>query len=183
MVIGAYYRPPDKTDDVYLSNTYEEFSALRASHKKAVFIVSGDFNTPDIQWKDNSIVGNSYPHRVSQRYLDIAHDLSLEQMVDFSTRGDNTLDLILTSHPAFMTRCKPLPPIGVKSDHDIVLYDTTHEAVRSRPHRRKILLWNKVDQKSIKKNLLRSNHFIPEPAIPISRRYVVNLQSKTPAHH
>ena len=37
---------------------------------------------------------------------------SLQQPVDFSTRKDNFLDLILTSHPGFKLRCKPLPAIG-----------------------------------------------------------------------
>ncbi|XP_053372574.1 uncharacterized protein LOC123561157 isoform X1 [Mercenaria mercenaria] len=153
MVIGAYYRPPDRVDDQYILKTYEEISALRSTHKKAVFIVSGDFNVPDIQWADNIniITGRIYPHRVSQRFLDLSHDLSLEQMVDFSTWNENTLDLVLTSHPAFMTRCKPPPPIGVRSDHDIVLFNTTHEVTRSRHPRRKILLWKKINQDNIKR--------------------------------
>ena len=146
MVIGAYYRPPDKVEEEYLSKSNEAISVLRDKHKKAVFIISGDFNVPDIHWPSNSIRGNAYPHRVSQRFLDIFHDLALEQMVDFTTRNQNALDLVLTSHPAFMTRCSRLPPLGAKSDHDIVLYDTTHEAVRTRQPRRKILLWKNVDK-------------------------------------
>ena len=74
-----------------------------------------------------------YPRRVSQTFLDVASDLGLEQMVDFPTRGDNTLGLIFTSHPSFQERCKPLPPISDKSDHDIVLFDTSHQPVRARP--------------------------------------------------
>ena len=66
-------------------------------------------------------------------------------MVDFPTRQDNTLDLVLTSHPGFKIRCKPLPPIGPKSDHDIVLFDTSHQPYRARPTRRKIFLWKKAD--------------------------------------
>lgn len=137
MVICGYYRPPDRVDESYLTHSYEEISALQSTYKKSIFIVSGDFNLPDIQWSDNTTTGHSYPHRVSQNFLDLAHDLSLEQMVDFPTRYENTLDLVLTSHPAFMTCCKPLPPIG---DHDIVLYDSSHQVVRTRPPRRKILL-------------------------------------------
>ena len=33
-----------------------------------------------------------YPRRISQTYLEVASDLGLEQMVDFPTCGDNTLD-------------------------------------------------------------------------------------------
>ena len=116
--------------------TSEEFQNPLSSQRCLFFI----------HWPSNSIRGNAYPHRVSQRFLDISHDLVLEQMVDFTTRNQNTLDLVLTSHPAFMTRCSRLPPLGAKSDHDIVLYDTTHKAVRTRQPRRKILLWKNVDK-------------------------------------
>ena len=46
-------------------------------------------------------------------------------MVDFTTRSQNKLDLVLTSNPAFMKLCSLLPPLEAKSDNDIVLYDTT----------------------------------------------------------
>jgi Zn-dependent protease with chaperone function len=36
------------------------------------------------------------------------HDLALEQMVLFPTRGQNTLDLLFTSHPTIIDKCKAL---------------------------------------------------------------------------
>ena len=74
-------------------------------------------------------------------------------MVDFPTRGDNTLDLIFTSHPSYQERCKPLPPISAKSDHDIVLFDSAHQPVRARPKRRTINLCKKADTEGIVKFL------------------------------
>jgi hypothetical protein len=53
------------------------------------------------------------------------------------------IDLVFTSHPAFKLRCKSLPPLGKKGDHDIVLYDCSHKVVRRKPPRRKIYLWKK----------------------------------------
>jgi hypothetical protein len=50
-------------------------------------------------------------------FFEIVADNGLEQIVDFPTRKDNTLDLMLLSHPAYKLRCKPLPSIG-NSDHD-----------------------------------------------------------------
>ena len=118
MVISAIYRPPSKTDKEYLRKSYSEISNHRATSKKSVFILGGVFNVPDISLKDNTITGSKhYPRRVSQTYLDVASDLGLEQMVDFPTRGDNTLDLIFTSHSSYQERCKPLPPILAESDH------------------------------------------------------------------
>ena len=126
-------------------------STFRKASKKSVFILGGDFNVPDVSLKDNSITSSKhYPKRVSQTFLDIASDLGLEQMVQFPTRGENTLDLIFTSHPCYQERCKSLPPISERSDHDIVLFDTAHQPVRSRPKRRTIYLWKKADTEGIK---------------------------------
>ena len=99
MIIGSYYRPPNRTDDDYIIKIKEEISTLRKINKNAVFILGGDFNVPNINWQSNDITGTKlYSKKVNQTYLDLAAEHSLEQMVDFSTRGDNTLDLVFTSH-------------------------------------------------------------------------------------
>ena len=87
----------------------------------------------------------------------MAQELGLEQVVDFPTRQENTLDLVFTSHPGFKVRCKPLPPIAPKSDHDIVLFDTSHQPYRPRPTRRKIFLWNKTDIDGLRSNISSSS--------------------------
>ncbi|KAL8610129.1 hypothetical protein ACOMHN_024595 [Nucella lapillus] len=74
-------------------------------------------------------------------------------MVDFPTRKDKTtLDIILTSHPSFKVRCKPLPSVG-NSGHDIVLYDTALAPHRSRPPRQKIFLWKKADVEGMRQDV------------------------------
>ena len=78
-------------------------------------------------------------------------DNSFEEIVNFPTRKQNTLD-ILTTHPSFTQRCKSMPSIG-NSDHDIVLFDTTITATRPKPPRRKILLWKKADIQGIRDDL------------------------------
>ena len=117
--------------------------------KNLVFILGGDFNASTYHGRRTpSQAGNHFPRRVSQIFLDIASGLGL--MVDFPTQGENTLDLIFTSHPSFQERCKPLPNSN-KSDHDIVLFDTSHQPVRARPKRQTILLWKKADTEGIQK--------------------------------
>jgi len=152
MLIGSYYRPPDKTNDSYLNQVKEEISNTRWKHKKDLFVIGGDFNLPDINWSEQSITNNQYPSRVNQTFLDIVADNGLEQIVDFSTRKDNILDLMLISHPAFKQRCKPLPSIG-NSDHDIVLLDIACKPFKPKPVRRKIYLWKKADIYKIKEDL------------------------------
>ncbi|CAC5368892.1 unnamed protein product [Mytilus coruscus] len=113
-------------------------------------LLSGDFNIPGICWKTNTIAGHQYAQKVNQLYLDLSHDLGVEQIVDFPTRQEHFLDLLFTSHPAFKLRCKQLPPLGDKSDHDIVLYDSTHEVSMKKPQRRKIHLWKKMDETALR---------------------------------
>ena len=150
MVISSFYGPPSNTDESYLTKVHKELQQLRSASKKSVFILGGDFNVPDISWKENSITSSKhYPRRFSQTFLNVASDLSLEQMVDFPTQDENTLNLIFTSHTSFQERCEPLPPISDKSDHDIGLFDTSHQPVRARPKRQTVLLWKKSDSEGI----------------------------------
>jgi endonuclease/exonuclease/phosphatase family metal-dependent hydrolase len=85
---------------------------LRNKHKKDIFVLAGDFNLPDTNWSEQTISPNQYTVGTNQTYLDIASDNGLEQIVDFPTRNENTLDLIFTSHPSYKQRCKPIPAIG-----------------------------------------------------------------------
>ena len=52
-------------------------------------------------WVDLTITGNQTSTRVNQSFLDIFADNGLEQQVDFPTRKDKQLDLILTTHPSY----------------------------------------------------------------------------------
>ena len=105
---------------------------------------------------DNTFTGlnymRQYPIKTNQTFLEIVADNGLEQIVDFPTGKDNTLDLMLLSHPAYKLRCKPPPSIG-NSDHDIVLLDIACKPFKPKPVRRKIYLWKKADIYKIKEDL------------------------------
>ena len=126
---------------------------MRSTFKKAIYIIRGDFNLTDIDWKNHNVTDSHYPHRVSKTFLDITMDLSLEQVVNFPTRVQNTLDLMFMSHPSLKFRCKPLPQIGLKRDHYIVLIDTSIQPTRTMLPRRKILISKKANTKGIKQRL------------------------------
>ena len=61
MILGSYYRPPDKTDEDYLTSVQSEFLQLKKKSKNAIFILGGDFNVPDIDWTTHKISGTCYP--------------------------------------------------------------------------------------------------------------------------
>ena len=120
--------------------------------RKNIFLIGGDFNLPDISWDTLKVEGTQYPSRVSQAFLDMVSDNSLEQMVDFPTRKDKTLDLLFTSHPSYIEKCKPLPSIE-NSDHDIVLLDASFVSRPLKPPRRNIYLWKSADIQGIQEDL------------------------------
>ncbi|CAG2243813.1 unnamed protein product [Mytilus edulis] len=39
ILIGAFYRPPDKTDDTYLNKMKDEINNIRAKHQKDIFLI------------------------------------------------------------------------------------------------------------------------------------------------
>jgi hypothetical protein len=82
MLVGAFYRPPDKTDEDYLNKVKEK-------HRRDIFVIGGDFNLPDINWEEHTIINRQYPIKTNQTFLEIVADNGLEQIVDFPPRKDN----------------------------------------------------------------------------------------------
>ncbi|KAK6178593.1 hypothetical protein SNE40_013347 [Patella caerulea] len=156
VLVAVFYRPPDKTDQLYLEGAKKDIADFCVSNKQAPKYIGGDFNLPDIDWCKSQITGHQYPLRVNEAFMEAATDNNLEQQVDFPTRKEATLDLILASHPSYKQRCKPLPAIG-NSDHDIVLYDTTITSTPPKPKRRLIKLWKKANIESIKSCIAKFN--------------------------
>ena len=79
----------------------------------------GDFNYPGINW---NLLRASTPS--SQLFLDTVLDCYLVQVVDKPTRGENILDLILTSNEALVGNVNIEEPF-VSSDHCVVKFDIT----------------------------------------------------------
>ena len=87
------------------SDSCEDFQPLRNQHKHIKTLhkklpsvhILGDFNFRDIVWPDRlSKNGTMLSQSEGQVLVDIMNDHGLEQLVDFPTREENTLDLILT---------------------------------------------------------------------------------------
>ena len=152
LMITSYYRPPNKQDIEYVESTITEIQNLKSKNKNHIFLLGGDFNLPDINWKMNDVTGNQVPKAISKTFLHMSADLSIQQVNDHPTRENNILDLLSTSHPGHVERCKTLPPIG-NSDHDILMVDISTNAYKPRPTRRKIFLWNKADLENMGKQL------------------------------
>ena len=82
--------------------------------------------------------------RFSRHFL----DQGLKQMINFTTREKNILDLFFTNRPNLINKCLNLN--YTISDHDIISIDSKIKPTRIRPIKRFIHLWNKTDPSELK---------------------------------
>lgn len=141
LIICSLYRPPN-SDLQYMEEMCKVITELHKTNQKATIWIAGDANLPDIDWKTNTIPRSQYSRSISQLLLDTVSDIGSEQVVNFPTRDNNTLDLFITNRPSLVEKVKAVPGV---SDHDIVFIQAYCSAPRTKPVRRKILLWKQVD--------------------------------------
>lgn len=77
---------------------------------------------------NNNIKRNTQCVSIHEKFADILDDNGLTQLVKETTRGENTLDLIVTNYPSSFRRVETLPGL---SDHDIVYSEITVNPIRS----------------------------------------------------
>jgi len=110
--VFVIYRPPhyssqEATHNEMLIRCLYEHRNIRYSH-----VVVGDFNLPKIDWNTMCCPND----HVSKPFLDLFVVCGYSQLVNFSTRGNKVLDLILTDDDLLIHNIEPCPPIGC-SDH------------------------------------------------------------------
>ncbi|XP_072039087.1 uncharacterized protein [Amphiura filiformis] len=126
----------------------------------AAIWISGDINLPDIDWSTGSIISHQYRISINESFLQVMDRAGLDQLIDFPTRGDNILDVIVTNRPSLVNRCSGLPGL---SDHDVIYMDVNVRAHRRKPVRRKILLWKRADLDAIRDRIKKwASHFTSE---------------------
>ena len=118
-------------------------------HPNELIWIGADANLPDINCSSNAVSGNNYKKEISDSFLQAVENCGLDQIVDFSTRDNNLLDIFLTNRPSLIQTCKSL---GI-NDHEIVYMDSDLSVKYHRPVRRKIWLWSKADVHSMKADM------------------------------
>ena len=81
-------------------------------------IVCGDFNLPDIDWNTEVAVKNDLIHLF---FAKTVKDNYLHQLVDFPTRLNNTLDLLLTTIPNKVINMHGFEDV-IDTDHTLVSF-------------------------------------------------------------
>ena len=116
IVICSCYRPPDA--DKTRIDKFESSRCLQTSFKNCT---RWHFNFPRASWnsRENTIDGNEISH------VKLLNDFSLEQLSTTSTRGENFLDLVITSVPERVRICESLKPSdsALLTDHNAIIFD------------------------------------------------------------
>ena len=63
-------------------------------------------NLPDIEWKTEQLTTNQYTHVLDQLlFLDTLANTRLQQIANFPTRNNNTLDVVLANRLSLGIQC------------------------------------------------------------------------------
>ena len=110
----VFYCPPS-SDYLYL----KEFTKFLDQASKAKFdqlLIVGDFNLPNVDW---ATLTASIDCRMYTLFTKAIKDHFLWQVIDFPTRNDNFLDLLLTNIPDKISNIKGFQDI-LNSDHQLI---------------------------------------------------------------
>ena len=112
LTIGLVYRGPNinEEDNTKIKNAIKEVS-------KEECIIMGDFNHGHIQWNSLESTGIE-----DQQFLCLIQDSFLTQHVLEPTRGENVLDIVLSSQKELVDNVKIFEPLG-NSDHNQIHFD------------------------------------------------------------
>ena len=124
ILICSCYRPPNAEKN-WMESFEKYLNDVCTRHSKIV--LAGDFNLPRACWNSHE---NS--KRANERtFIRILDDYFLEQINNFPTRGDNILDLVITSIPNKVNVCEMLRPSEseMSTDHNAIIFDLKTECI------------------------------------------------------
>ena len=107
LTVGLMYRSPN----IRIEENEKIHNAIKEVSKRDC-IIMGDFNHGHIQWTSLQSTG-----REDQEFLNLVQDSFLSQHVLEATRGENVLDIVLSSQKEFVDNVKICEPLGC-CDHN-----------------------------------------------------------------
>ena len=142
VILMSCYRAPKRASSESL---FDEIKRLLNKYKHDPVWIGGDFNLPDIDWKTKSI--HSKLKALNKSFLETSYLCNSDQLVNFTTRKNHTLDLLITNRSSFIDTCLPIPGFG---DHDTAIaVDVACQPKYSTPPHREVFMWKKVGFESL----------------------------------
>lgn len=139
-ILIACYRPPD-CDHTFTNDLHSVLVNLTSRFPNANYILCGDFNFPDIDWKN--LTASS---RLSKDFLQLTLLFNLTQTVHSPTRGSNILDLVLVSNPDLVSSVSLVMEL---SDHKAITFHLSFPIKRKQPIKKYIRSYNKANFSAI----------------------------------
>ncbi|CAC5378485.1 unnamed protein product [Mytilus coruscus] len=157
LYISSFYNP--KTSDEQ-SIKWFDTSVRRATQiKNAAILIGGDFNLPGWDWKNKILKPKSTHQNIHYDFGNTLDDTGLVQLIEYPTRKDNILDLMITNLPNQVPRIEIMPGI---SDHDIVFMEFKITPSKLKQTPRNVPIYNKANWETIKKEVINLQHTIQE---------------------
>ncbi|XP_066911983.1 uncharacterized protein [Clytia hemisphaerica] len=161
VILCACYRSPSNKKNEN-KQILSKLNQLLSRYKNIPIWLAGDFNLPDIDWTTNSIVSSKNTAELNDDFLELFDKHKLSQHVNFTTRKDALLDLLLTNRPTFLIRCLPVDGFG---DHDTcALADIACHPQKYKPTQRTVHCWKRANLNQLRqdidtdiKNLISTN--------------------------
>ena len=150
-----FYRPADGNVHpiTHLSESLHKLCSNQVIPPTILLV--GDFNIPGIQWTEGCeqvSVKPPYGLEVNHPLVDTINDNNLEQLVGEPTRGANTLHLLFSSFPGFISNILIISGI---SDHLAVAFSLDINArLPVKPLQHPSYLFDKANLSALKSHLL-----------------------------
>lgn len=110
IVVGVYYTAPNQEEEVDKAF----YRQLQNASCSQALVLMGDFNHPNICWKDNTA-----KNKQSRRLLQNNADNFMTQVIGEPTRRGALLDLVLTNRDGLVGNMKVEGSLGC-SDHEML---------------------------------------------------------------
>ena len=149
-LVCVSYRPPNAGPE-FLQEFSRFLKCADVSRYKDIIIL-GDFNYPSIHWLD----GSGFSDITTDRgFTDILQEAGLFQLVNSPTRGQNILDLLLTTNVYLIDNITVTDDDStcVKSDHKAITSDINLIRKVSKPVKRMVYNYKNGDFDSLRATL------------------------------
>ena len=132
----------------YMCDYYDKYSV----------IICGDFNFPNINWKIPCPIVND---KATCKFLEYVMDIGLIQVINFKTRKENILDLVLCKTVSTLPFAKAVAPL-VKSNHECIKFvmDMYHNAQQNSSEVTSMYNFKKANWVKMLNNLSNINWFL-----------------------
>ena len=147
ILMAVFYRPPS-SDYLYL----KEFTKFLDQDSKAKFdqlLIVGDFNLPNVDW---ATVTASTDSQMYTLFTKAIKDHFLWQLIDFPTRNENLLDLLLTNIPDKISNIKGFQDF-LNLDHQLIEFSMDLRIKRQSHIKRRLYNFKKADWNGLKRSL------------------------------